>query len=323
MCKPSSPVHSRRDFLRASGSCGAHLALAGVWAPRAVQDLFAAQPRGAVQAVEPWGRIEEVADGVWAVVSTPLRERDFTTLSNGGIIAGRDRVLVVEGFASEAGASWVAAAAEELTGRRPTHVLLTHYHSDHAAGQGGYGSAAGDPSVLATEETNRLLVAEDQERLLPDRLIADTDLPLELDLGGRTVRIRAREGHTSSDLTVEIDDPRVVWCGDLVWNGLFPNYRDARPTRLIRHAREVLADADALYVPGHGDTSDRAGLAPYLDLLEDIGQAATRAVEAGVPSAEAAGRYSIPESLGEWAMFSARYFAVAFGAWERDLQGAR
>jgi glyoxylase-like metal-dependent hydrolase (beta-lactamase superfamily II) len=303
------------------------LALAGVWVPRTVRELFAARPLGAVQAVEPWGRIEQVAEGVWAVVSTPLKEGDFTTVSNGGIIAGRDGVLAVEGFASVAGASWVAAVAEELTGRRPTHVVLTHYHGDHAVGQAGYRSGTGNPgandlSVLATQETNRLLVAEEQERLLPNQFITDTGRPFELDLGGRTVRITSREGHTSSDVTVEIDDPRVVWCGDLVWNGLFPNYRDARPTRLIRHVREVLTDPEALYVPGHGDTSDLAGLAPYVDLLEDVGQAATRAVEEGVPSAEAAGRYSVPESLGEWAMFSPRYYEVAFGAWERDLQGA-
>ena len=334
MCEPSSPAssppsgpasrpgQSRRDFLRVSGSCGAHLALAGVWAPRMVRELFAARPRGAVQAVEPWGRIEEVADRVWVVVSTPLRSGDYTTLSNGGIIAGRDGVLAVEGFASVPGASWVAAAADELAGRRPTHVVLTHYHGDHAVGQAGYESRPGALSVLATEETTRLLEGEQQQRLLPNSLITSTGEPFELDLGGRTVRIRAREGHTSSDVTVEIDDPRVVWCGDLVWNGLFPNYRDARPTRLIRHVREVLADRVALYVPGHGDISDQAGLARYVDLLEDVGQAATRAVESGVPSAEAAGRYSVPESLGEWAMFSPRYYEVAFGAWERDLQGA-
>ena len=125
MCKPSSPGPSRRDFLRASGACGAHLALAGVWAPRSVQELFAARPGGAVQAVEPWGRIERVAEGVWAVVSTPLRQRDFTTLSNGGIIAGRDEVLAVEGFASVEGASWVAAAAVVRMG-------LKHEQGRHA-----------------------------------------------------------------------------------------------------------------------------------------------------------------------------------------------
>jgi glyoxylase-like metal-dependent hydrolase (beta-lactamase superfamily II) len=327
MCE-SSTGHSRRDFLRISGGCGAHLALAGVWAPRSVWDLFASRPLGPVQAVEPWGRIEQLAEDVWAVVSTPLREGDFTTLSNGGIIAGREGVLAVDGFANEAGASWVGAAAEELTGRRPTHVVLTHYHGDHATGQAGYRNDAQELSVLATEETNRLLEAEAQELLLPNQIMSDIDgtdqdRSFELDLGGRTVRIRSREGHTSSDVTVEIDDPRVVWCGDLVWNGLFPNYRDARPTRLIRHVREVLSERDALYVPGHGDASDLAGLGPYIDLLEDVGQAATRAVQAGVPSAEAAGEYSIPTSLGGWAMLSPRYFDVAFGAWEMDLEDAR
>ncbi len=41
--------------------------------------------------------------------------------------------------------------------------------------------------------------------------------------------------------------------------------------------------------------------------------------EGGV--AEAAPAYSVPESLGEWAMFNPRYYEVAFGAWERDLRG--
>ena len=84
--------------------------------------------------------------------------------------------------------------------------------------------------------------------------------------------------------------------------------------------RDILVDADALYVPGHGDASDVTGLAPYVDLLEDVGLAATRAVEAGTPVVEAAAAYSVPESLGEWAMFNPRYFEVAFGAWERDLR---
>ena len=294
--------------------------LASTFAPSSVREAFAATPRGAVQAVEPWGRIEEIAEGVWVVVSTPLKEGDFTTLSNGGFIVGRDGILAVEGLASVEGARWVGDTAEGLTGRRPTHVVLSHYHGDHSVGQGGYRARPGELRVMATDETHRLLAAEERERLLPNLVVTDTERPTEIDLGGRVVRITAREGHTSSDVTVEIDDPRVVWCGDLVWNGLFPNYRDARPTRLIRHVREVLVDSDALYVPGHGDPSNVTGLAPYVDLLEDVGMAATRAVEAGTPVAEAAEAYSVPASLGEWAMFNPRYYEVAFGAWERDLR---
>ncbi len=319
---PATPSRgpSRRRFLCQSASCGAHLALASTFAPSFVREAFAGSPRGVVQAVEPWGRIEEIAEGVWVVVSTPLKDGDFTTLSNGGFIVGGDAVLAVEGLATVEGARWVGDAAERLTGRRPTHVVLSHYHGDHSVGQGGYRSRPGELRVLATRETHRLLAGEDRDRLLPNLVIADGEGGTEIDLGGRIVRITAREGHTSSDVTVEVDDPRIVWCGDLVWNGLFPNYRDARPTRLIRHVREILVDPQALYVPGHGDTSDLVGLAPYVDLLEDMGLAATRAVEAGTPVAEAAQAYSVPESLGEWAMFDPRYYEVAFGAWERDLR---
>ena len=311
---------SRRRFLHQSASCGAHLLLASTFAPSAVRDAFAASPRGLVQAVEPWGRIEEIAEGVWVVVSTPLKDGDFTTLSNGGFIVGSEGILAVEGLASVEGARWVGDAAERITGRRPTHVVLSHYHGDHSVGQGGYRARSGELRVLATRETHRLLAEEERDRLVPNLVIADGEGATEIDLGGRIVRVTAREGHTSSDVIVEVDDPRVVWCGDLVWNGLFPNYRDARPTRLIRHVREILVDPQALYVPGHGDTSDLAGLASYVDLLEHVGLAATRAVEAGTPLVEAARSYSVPESLGEWAMFNPRYYDVAFGAWERDLR---
>ena len=41
------------------------------------------------------------------------------TFSNGGLVAGRDGVLAVEGFASEEGSGWLAEEARRLTGRRP------------------------------------------------------------------------------------------------------------------------------------------------------------------------------------------------------------
>lgn len=303
-----------------TASCGAHLLLAGAWLPASARRAFAMRPRGLVQAVEPWGRIEEIAEGVWVLVSTPLGG-DYTTLSNGGIVAGRDAVLAVEGLASVDGARWLGDAAESLTGRRPTHVVLSHYHGDHSVGQAGYAEREGELRVVATAETHRILAAEERERLLPNLVISDGERATEIDLGGRVVRITAREGHTSSDVTIEIDDPRVVWCGDLVWNRMFPNYRDARPSRLIRHVREVLSDPDAVYVPGHGDVSDRDGLRTYVDLLEHVGDAAQRALDAGNTVEAGSSEYRVPESLGEWAMFNPRYYEVAFRAWERERIG--
>ena len=111
----------------------------------------------------------------------------------------------------------------------------------------------------------------------------------------------------------------MLFCGDLVWNGMFPNYMDAIPSRLTRQCRAMLGDPQTLYVPGHGDLSTADEMKPYLALLEEIGRAARDAFEKGVPASEVAAEYSLPASLGEWTMFSPSYYQVAFEAWEREL----
>src|SRR5215217_6988013 len=144
---------SRRTFVTESGSCAAHLALAAVVAPDVLRNAWARAALGPVVATEPFGSLEKVADGIWALISTPLGG-DRTTLSNGGIIAGRSGVIAIEGFNQPAGAAWLAGKSRELTGRWPTHVVLTHYHADHANGVAGYVDAEGAgarPAVRATE----------------------------------------------------------------------------------------------------------------------------------------------------------------------------
>src|SRR3970040_1188070 len=100
------PVLSRRVFLEQSSSCAAHLALA-LALPASMRRRWTQQPAGRVVAREAFGSLEQVADGVWALISDPL-SGDRTTLANGGIIAGTDGVLAVEGFFQPAGATWLA-----------------------------------------------------------------------------------------------------------------------------------------------------------------------------------------------------------------------
>src|SRR3982750_2699156 len=150
---------SRRAFIAQSGSCAAHLALAAAVAPDALRNAWARATLGSVVATEPFGSLEKVADGIWALISTPLGG-DSTTVSNGGIIAGRSGVIAIEGFNRPAGAAWLATKSRELTGRWPTHVVVTHYHSDHSNGVAGYvlsDNAAGTPVVRTTERTRDLV----------------------------------------------------------------------------------------------------------------------------------------------------------------------
>ncbi|MGH7557509.1 MAG: MBL fold metallo-hydrolase [Gemmatimonadota bacterium] len=314
----------------AMGSCAAHLALTLGAGTATARRLFAAVPLGPVAGREPWGRIENLAEGAWALVSTTLAggEDATRTFSNGGIVAGRDGVLVVEGFASEDGARWLAKAARELTGRWPTHVVLTHYHGDHSNGLAGYEMGAAGPIYVSTAVTREDLEASGRERghasaavetLDSDRVRMIEKEAVTIDLGDRRVRIEPRSGHTRSDLVVVLEDPRLVWCGDLVWNGLFPNYMDATPSLLSRHVRALLDDRAERWVPGHGSLADGEALETYVTLLDDVELAARRAVDAGTPAADAAGDYRPPGELGDWVLFSPGYYEVAFRAWEREL----
>lgn len=314
---------SRRDFLYSAATCSAHLTLAAV-ATSATARAIWALPRGSVVAREPFGSLEQVADGVWALISTPL-SGDRTTLSNGGLIAGRHGVLAVEGFNLPQGAQWLATKARELTGRWPTHVVLTHYHSDHANGVAGYVGGAGNPVIHATATTRSLVLerntpsdASRADALKDASMIAATS-PSDIDLGGRTVRIVPRAGHTPSDCSLELDDPSIVFCGDLVWNGMVPNYVDAVPSELARSVTALRRTRATTYVPGHGAIAKQSDFDRYVSMLGEIERAARAAHAKGQTPAEAGATYAMPPSLGDWVLFNKVFFERAFSAWYKEL----
>ncbi|HYC03344.1 MAG TPA: MBL fold metallo-hydrolase [Azospirillaceae bacterium] len=335
---PAQPCDcSRRGFLGHALGCGAYvmagLALASVPERRA----FAADKADAALVTTPFARIEKVADGAWAVISTPFGPNgargDRTTLSNGGIIAGRDGVLLVEGFMTPEGAAWLSAAAEQLTGRRPTHVVVTHYHADHVGGLAGYSRDGKGPEIVATSRTKDLVAervaaptGEAKNGLRPTSgrvalptLLLEGDGPAEIDLGGRTVRLVPASGHTDSDLRVELVEPRVVFAGDLVWQGIFPNYVDAVPSKWAAAVRDILKEDQAAIVPGHGGAGTGRSLRPFLDLLGSVEQAARAAHKAGKPADIAGAEFKPDAALGNWTLFSPRFHGTAFAAWYKEL----
>jgi len=315
----SDLTYSRRDFLCRATSCAAHVGLMSAFAPAWSRELWAAQERFSVVASEPWGRIERIAEGIWALVSQPLQDR--TTLCNGGIIAGRNGVVMIEAFGSDEGARWMAEQATRLAGRAPTHVVLTHFHGDHTGGLAG-AKSVGAPAILATpvtrDETRTNPNAPPNE-ILNRATPLDTIRPTEIDLGDRSVLIVPRRGHTDSDVTVEVSDPSVVFCGDLVWNDMFPNYVNATPSRLSQAVRLVRAGDPSTYVPGHGPLTDGAGVDRYIDLLDHVEAAARDAITAGQTAEEAGALYRLPSAVADWTLLNPRYFEVAIGAWMAEL----
>ncbi|MGE4063661.1 MAG: MBL fold metallo-hydrolase [Rhodospirillaceae bacterium] len=318
----------RRSFLGKSVTCACHLALAASSMPMAARKLWAAESLGQVVAREPFGTLEKIADGVWAVISRPL-EGDRTTLANGGLIAGKQAVLAVEGFNTPAGAQWLAAKSLELTGMRPTHVVLTHHHGDHANGVAGFQDGGAPCTVYTTSVTRDIVLGRDSKAPVPvparaaalgsAAIISSSDAT-PIDLGGRLVRIFPRGGHTQSDVTVELDDPSIIFCGDLVWNAMFPNYVDTTPSKFVAAVRGLKRRTDTIYVPGHGALARERDLDRYIAMLNEVEAAARKAYAAGIPAEDVGRTFMLSESLGPWALFGNVFYPRAFEAWYRELK---
>lgn len=313
----------RRTFLGATASCGAHVFLLSRVARSRGQEVLAAENGSRVVAEEAWGRLERVADGAWALISTPFASRDFTTVCNGGIIAGDDRVLAIESFMNPRGAAWLAEEAERLTGKRPTDVVSTHYHADHTAGHRGYAEGGAAPTAWLTGGTREAAEASFTERGQGDNAfenvsLLDADGPTTLDLGNRRVRIAPRSGHTASDVTIELADPSVVWTGDLFFNRMFPNYGDAVPSKLNAYASHMAEAKGTTYVPGHGPLADHDAVVTYQEFLKTIQGSARAAFEQGATAEAAAQGYELPEPFDQWMVWAPDNIKKAFDACYRE-----
>jgi glyoxylase-like metal-dependent hydrolase (beta-lactamase superfamily II) len=317
---------------RTAVGCAAHLALAAALTPRRMWGAFASPAQGRVLVTTPFARLEQLAPGVLAVISTPFAG-ERTTLANGGLIIGRTGIVAIEGFFQPAGAAWLAQQCRAMTGRLPTHVVCTHYHSDHVNGVTGYYDVAHEtatkainpPTLRLTSATRELAAVRNtpvdaaRSAILADMVITPADAPSTIDLGDRMVRVVPRAGHTASDLTLELDDPNVVFGGDLLWNGVVPNYVDAKPTALRTNAAALRRGRGALYVPGHGSVAGDAELVRYLDLLDEVERLSRASHARGVSAADAVKGYALPASLGEWTVFNPVFFERAVAAWYREL----
>ncbi len=190
-----------------------------------------------------------------------------------GLVQGGAGALLVDAGTTLTEAAVIDADVQQITGRRVSHVVLTHKHFDHVLGSGLFAEAEiyCAPQVVdcLTTATGQLrddalrygANAEEVDRaitaLRPPRHAIDNAV---VDLGNRQVAIaHLGRGHTDADLVVVVpgdDGGRVVvFTGDLIEESGDPAIDAdsdvaAWPDTLDRLL--AVGGPDAIYVPGHG-----------------------------------------------------------------------
>jgi len=152
----TSPTVSRRDFLASTSCFGAAVAFARLIPLPLLAEPLVQDSRIAAQPLVDKGfaSVRKIGNGVYATVS------DFSkgaqTISNGGIVIGRDGALLIEGFASPGGAAFQMDALRMVSQAPVQAALDTHYHFDHSMGNAFYG-AQGIPLWAHANVTPRIL----------------------------------------------------------------------------------------------------------------------------------------------------------------------
>jgi glyoxylase-like metal-dependent hydrolase (beta-lactamase superfamily II) len=194
-----------------------------------------------------------------------------------GLVRGSTSTLLVDTGTTLTEAAAIDADARRLTGRRVSHVVLTHKHFDHVLGSSMFADAEVycAPEVVGylSSDTDRLrddALSCGADATAVDRAIAALQPPKRgiynaaVDLGNRIVSISyLGRGHTGSDLVVLVpraddEDGRaavVVFTGDLIEESADPaidgdSDLTAWPATLDRLV--AVGGRDAIYVPGHG-----------------------------------------------------------------------
>jgi cyclase len=82
--------------------------------------------------------VRKIGDGLYATISDT--SKGFTTVCNGGFLAGKDGALLIEGYTTPGGAAFQMDALRMVSQVPVKGALDTHYHFDHSMGNSFYGA---------------------------------------------------------------------------------------------------------------------------------------------------------------------------------------
>jgi glyoxylase-like metal-dependent hydrolase (beta-lactamase superfamily II) len=135
-----SQPFSRRRFLARTSYFGAFYAAAQLLPLPALAETLASDSRVAPAPLVDKGfaSVRKIGEGLYATISDA--SKGGQTFCNGGFLAGRDGALLLEGYASTAGAAFQMEALRMVSPAPVKAALNTHYHFDHMLGNAFYGA---------------------------------------------------------------------------------------------------------------------------------------------------------------------------------------
>lgn len=265
--------------------------------------------------------LHEVGRNVWAY----LQPDGSWGWSNAGLIVDGDQTLLVDTLFD---LKLTRVMLDEMRWSVPAAAHINTLVNTHANGDHCYGNElVKGAEIVATTATaeelgefapaafhNLMLAAHDKgeggafiiECFSPFDFSDITltkptrtfDGELELKVGDKAVTlIEVGPAHTKGDTLVLLPEDRVVFTGDILFNGGTPIAWAGPVSNWIAACDRILAMDVDVVVPGHGNVTDKSAVREMSDYLRFVHDEAHRRFLAGMPAVEAA--FDIP--LGRYA----------------------
>lgn len=252
--------------------------------------------------------IQEVSDGIFAYV-----QPDGTWwINNTGFLTGRTRAAAIDACATERRTRALLTAIESTTHSTVRTLINTHHHGDHTHGNSLFAEA----TIVAHEQCRAEMLTEGRPGtsalirsgtwglvewgdldLAPPFLTYTTGVDLWVDDVRSEIRYVGTPAHSTNDSYVWIPDRRVLFAGDLLFNGGTPFLVAGSVAGAIEAVSSLRAlDAETI-VPGHGPVCGPEVIDDVLAYLTFVQDLAKHAVAEDVPPLAAArsvdlGRFS-------------------------------
>ena len=188
-------------------------------------------------------------------------------ISNAGFIVTDDGVVVFDALGTPSLADLLLTKIRSVTDKKIIKVIVSHYHADHIYGLQVYknlgaeiiapqgvmdylSSAAAEERIEERRFSLEPWVNESTYLVTPDIII---DKPMTFKVGGIDFSLDILgAAHSDGDLTLYVEPDRVLFSGDIIFEGRVPYLGDSNTKKWLDTLIKMEVGKIAALIPGHG-----------------------------------------------------------------------
>lgn len=211
-------------------------------------------------------------------------------ISNAGFVVTDAGVVVFDALGSPSLAAKLRGLIAAVTDQPVVKVIVSHYHADHIYGlqvfqdegaeiitpRGAY-EYLDSPAARERLEERRFSLdpwVNDNTRLVKPDLMVEREH--KFSLGGIDFQLNyLGSAHSDGDLTMYVKQDKVLYSGDIIFEGRVPYVGDANTKRWLETLEALETSELAALIPGHGGAAQDpvaaiAGTRDYLAYVREV-----------------------------------------------------